>query len=44
MGCYEDRTSTREAEESALLEAVAKEWLVKTQLDGKMLSKFCGDL
>jgi hypothetical protein len=38
MGGYEDRTRAREAEESPLLEAVAREtgW--------KMLSQCCGDL
>jgi hypothetical protein len=36
-GC-EDRTSLREAEESILLESVAKERLVKTQQAGKCLA------
>jgi hypothetical protein len=36
-GC-EERTLAREAEESPLLEAVAREWLVKTQQAGKCLS------
>jgi hypothetical protein len=35
---------TTEAEESPLLEAVAKEQLLKTQQAGKMLSGCCGDL
>jgi hypothetical protein len=34
----------REAEESALLEAVARERLVKTQQAAKRLSVCCGDL
>jgi hypothetical protein len=33
-----------EAEKSPLLEAIAKEWLVKTQQAGKRLSERCGDL
>jgi hypothetical protein len=33
-----------EAEESPLLEAVAREWLMKTQQAGKGLSSCCGDL
>jgi hypothetical protein len=36
-GVCEDRTRAREAEESLLLEAVAKEQLVKTQQAGKDL-------
>jgi hypothetical protein len=31
-----------EAEESPLLEAVAREWLVKIQQVGKRLSRCCG--
>jgi hypothetical protein len=42
-GC-EERTWVREAEESPLLEAIAREWLVKTQQAGKWLSRCCGDL
>jgi hypothetical protein len=44
MGDCEDRTWEREAEESPLLEAVAKEQLMKTQQAGKSLSRCCGDL
>jgi hypothetical protein len=33
-----------EAEESSLLETIAREWLVKTQQAGKMPSSCCGDL
>jgi hypothetical protein len=33
-----------EAEESPLLEAVARERLIKTQQAGKMLSRFYGNL
>jgi hypothetical protein len=36
-GSYEDRNWVREAEESPLLEAVAKERLVKTQQAGECL-------
>jgi hypothetical protein len=43
-GDCEDRTWAREAEESPLLEAVAKERLMKTQQAGKRLSGCCGDL
>jgi hypothetical protein len=39
-GC-EDRTSAREAEEYPVLEAVARERMLKT---GKRLSGCCGDL
>jgi hypothetical protein len=42
-GC-EDRTCAREAEESPLLEAVARERPVKTQQAGKTLNGRCGDL
>jgi hypothetical protein len=35
MGVCEERVSAREAEESPLLEAVARERLVKTQWAGK---------
>jgi hypothetical protein len=42
-GCG-DRTWAREAEESPLLEAVARERLVKTQQAGERLSEYCGDL
>jgi hypothetical protein len=38
MGGFEDRTSAREAEGSPLLEAVARERLVKTQQAGKGLA------
>jgi hypothetical protein len=38
MELCEERTSSREAEESPLLEAVAKEWLMKTQQAGKRVS------
>jgi hypothetical protein len=34
----------QEAEESPLLEAVAREWLMKTQQAGKRLNGCCGDL
>jgi hypothetical protein len=34
----------QEAEESPLLETVAGEWLLKTQMVGKRLSRCCGDL
>jgi hypothetical protein len=37
MGVCEERTWAREAEESPLLEAIAREWLVKTQQAGKGL-------
>jgi hypothetical protein len=40
VGC-EDRIWEREAEESLLLEAVARERLVKTEQAG---SRYCGDL
>jgi hypothetical protein len=33
-----------EAEESSVFEAVAREWLLKTQQDGKCLSGRCGGL
>jgi hypothetical protein len=33
MGSYEDRTWACEAEESPLLEALTKEWLMKTTGD-----------
>jgi hypothetical protein len=42
-GGYEDRTSAQEAEESPLLEPVARERLM-TQQAGKRLSGCCGDL
>jgi hypothetical protein len=42
-GC-EDRLKAREAEESPLLEAVARERLVKRQQAGKRLSACAGDL
>jgi hypothetical protein len=42
-GVCEERTSAREAEESPLLEAVARERLLKTHQAGK-LSGCCGDL
>jgi hypothetical protein len=38
------RTSAWEAEEFPLLEAVARERLMKTQQAGKRLSGCCGDL
>jgi hypothetical protein len=38
MGSFEDRTSACEAEGSPLLEAVAREQLVKTQQAGKGLA------
>jgi hypothetical protein len=42
---YEDHiTWAREAEVSPLLEAVAREWLVKTQQAGKKLGGHCADL
>jgi hypothetical protein len=44
MGGCEDKTSACEAEESPLLEAAAKERLMKTQQAGKMLSGCYGDL
>jgi hypothetical protein len=44
MGGCEDRTWTHEAEESPLLEAVAREWLVKIQQAGKRFIRCCGDL
>jgi hypothetical protein len=43
MGGCENRTRAREAEESPLLEAVARERLVKTQQAGKRLSGCCCD-
>jgi hypothetical protein len=46
MGSCEYRTWAREAEESPLLEAVARERLVKTQQAGKGLADvvvICGD-
>jgi hypothetical protein len=42
-GGYEDMTWAREAEESLLLEAVARKHLMKTQQAGKGLSVWCGD-
>jgi hypothetical protein len=42
-GC-EDRTSAHEAEESPLIEVVARERLIKTRQSGKRLSGCCGDL
>jgi hypothetical protein len=42
-GVRDDRTLAREAEESPLLEAVARERLMTLQ-GGKMLSRCCGDL
>jgi hypothetical protein len=42
-GC-EERTSAREAEESPLLEAVARERLMKTKQARKRFSECCGDL
>jgi hypothetical protein len=42
MGGCEDRTLAREAEESAMLEAVARGQLMKTQQDGEDLA--CSDL
>jgi hypothetical protein len=42
-GC-EDRTRAREDKESPLLEAVARERLMKTQQAGKRLSGCCGNL
>jgi hypothetical protein len=44
MGGCDERTCAQEAEESPLLEVIAKELLVKTQHAGKMLSGCCGDL
>jgi hypothetical protein len=41
---YEDITRAREAEESSLLEAVARERLLKIQQVGKRLSGCCGEL
>jgi hypothetical protein len=38
------RTRMREVEESPLFEAFAREWLLKTQQDGKKLSGCCGDM
>jgi hypothetical protein len=38
MGSCENRTGAHEAEESPLLEATAREWLVKTQQAGKGLA------
>jgi hypothetical protein len=43
-GFCEDRTCVREAEESPLLKAVARERLMKTQQAEKRLSGCCGDL
>jgi hypothetical protein len=43
VGC-EDRIWEREAQESLLLVAVARERLMKTQQAGKRLSVWCGDL
>jgi hypothetical protein len=34
----------REAEESPLLEAIPREWLLKAQQAGENLSRCCGDL
>jgi hypothetical protein len=42
-GC-KGRTPAREAEESPLLEATAKQRLMKKQQAGKRLSGCCGDL
>jgi hypothetical protein len=42
MGSYEDRTWACEAEESPVLEAVAREQLVKIQQAGKRLNRCCG--
>jgi hypothetical protein len=42
-GC-EDRTRARDAEESPLLEAIARQWLMKTQQAERTLSRCCGDL
>jgi hypothetical protein len=44
MGGCEDITWDREAQESPMLEAVARERLMKTQLAGKRLSRCYGDL
>jgi hypothetical protein len=44
MGGCEGGTWAREAEESPLLEAVAREMLMRTQQAGKKLSGCCGDL
>jgi hypothetical protein len=44
MGGCEDRTSAHEAEESPLLEVVARERLMKTQEAGKRFSGYCGGL
>jgi hypothetical protein len=41
---YEERTWVYEAEESPLIDAVAREWLMKTQQDGKRLRSRCIDL
>jgi hypothetical protein len=43
-GSCEERTWACEAEESPLLEAVAREQLMKTQQAGKRLSECCGDM
>jgi hypothetical protein len=48
-GGYEDRILVRDAEESPLLEAVAREWLIKTDediADWKRAGggRCCGDL
>jgi hypothetical protein len=37
-GACDDRIFVRKAEESPLLEAIAREWLMKTQQAGKRLS------
>jgi hypothetical protein len=42
-GGDEERARTREIEESQLLEAVARERMVKGQQAGKRLSGCCGD-
>jgi hypothetical protein len=44
MGGCEKKTRARESEESPLLEAAAREWLVKIWQVGKRLSAGCGDL
>jgi hypothetical protein len=38
MAVCEERTSSCEAEESPLLETIARKWLVKTQQAGKGLA------
>jgi hypothetical protein len=44
MGGCEDRTRVREGEESPLLEAGARELLMKTYQAGNRLNGCCGDL